>query len=73
VFGSSVGYCVFADRIKQKPLTLHFLRKAHELYTTSPEKDLSPSFWDAEGIEMQASTRFDGIIPGLENALGTLT
>jgi hypothetical protein len=39
----------------------------------SPEKSLSPSFWDAEGIEMQALSRPDEILPGLEHALGTLT
>jgi len=60
------------DGIKQKPLTIYFLRKAHGLYKSYPAKDLSPSFWDAEGIEMQTSTRLDGILPGLEHALGTL-
>ena len=59
------------DRIKQKPLTIYFLRKAHGIYKSSPVKDLSPSFWDAEGVEMQASARVDGILPGLEHALGT--
>jgi trafficking protein particle complex subunit 8 len=58
--------------VYQKPLTVYFLRKAHELYKVSPEKELSPSFWDAEGVEMQALPRFDGILPGLEHALGTL-
>jgi hypothetical protein len=58
--------------IKQKPLTIYFLRKAHGLYKSSPAKGLSPSFWDAEGIEMQTSNRLDGILPGLEHALGTL-
>jgi len=61
------------DRIKQKPLTIYFLRKAHGLCKISPEKSLSPSFWDAEGIEMQASSRLDRILPGLDHALGTLT
>jgi hypothetical protein len=61
------------DRIKQKPLTIHFLRKAHGLYRSSPAKELSPSFWDAEGIETQTSIRLDGILPGLDHALGTLT
>jgi hypothetical protein len=63
--------CVIANGIKQKPLTLYLLRKAHGLCNISPEKNLSPSFWDSEGIEMQASTRFDRILPGLEHALGT--
>lgn len=76
----NLGLCVriltpfrIAKGIDQKPLTVYFLRKARELYKTSPEKGLSPSFWDAEGIETQASTRFDGILPGLEHALGAWT
>lgn len=72
VLALSLDPCI-AEWVEQKPLTIYFLRKAHGLYKTSPEKNLSPSFWDAEGIEMEASTRFDGILPGLENALGTLT
>lgn len=63
--------CYIADGIEQKPLTLYLLRKAHALGNISPEKNLSPSFWDSEGIEMQASTRFDRILPGIEHALGT--
>ena len=76
----NLGLCVriplplpLAKGIGQKPLTVYFLRKARELYNNSPEKGLSPSFWDAEGIETQASTRFDGILPGLDHALGALT
>lgn len=76
----NLGLCVriltalhTAKGTDQKPLTVYFLHKARELYKASPEKGLSPSFWDAEGIETQASTRFDGILPGLEHALGALT
>lgn len=76
----NLGLCVriltplhTAKGADQKPLTVYFLRKARELYKTSPETGLSPSFWDAEGIETQESTRFDGILPGLEHALGALT
>ncbi|KAF8273905.1 ER-golgi trafficking TRAPP I complex 85 kDa subunit-domain-containing protein [Lactarius quietus] len=72
---AALWYLFAANRLEKsgiKPLTVHFLRKARELYKTSPEKGLSPSFWDAEGIEIQASTRFDGILPGLDHALGRL-
>ncbi|KAH9064332.1 ER-golgi trafficking TRAPP I complex 85 kDa subunit-domain-containing protein [Lactarius vividus] len=72
---AALWYLFAANRLEKsgiKPLTVYFLHKARELYKTSPEKGLSPSFWDAEGIETQASTRFDGILPGLEHALGRL-
>lgn len=76
----NLGLCVriltalhTAKGTDQKPLTVYFLHKARELYKASPEKGLSPSFWDAEGIDTQALTRFDGILPGLEHALGALT
>ncbi|KAH9082196.1 hypothetical protein EDB83DRAFT_2336975 [Lactarius deliciosus] len=74
---AALWYLFAANRLREilglcKPLTVYFLQKAQELYKTSPEKGLSPSFWDAEGIETQASTRFDGILPGLEHALGRL-
>ncbi|KAH9982364.1 ER-golgi trafficking TRAPP I complex 85 kDa subunit-domain-containing protein [Lactifluus volemus] len=72
---ASLWYLLAANRLEKsgiKPLTVYFLRKAHELYKVSPEKELSPSFWDAEGVEMQALPRFDGILPGLEHALGRL-
>ncbi|KAI9460993.1 ER-golgi trafficking TRAPP I complex 85 kDa subunit-domain-containing protein [Lactarius psammicola] len=72
---AALWYLFAANRLEKsgiKPLTVYFLRKARELYKTSPEKGLSPSFWDAEGIETPASTRFDGILPGLEHALGRL-
>ncbi|KAH8982598.1 ER-golgi trafficking TRAPP I complex 85 kDa subunit-domain-containing protein [Lactarius akahatsu] len=72
---AALWYLFAANRLEKsgiKPLTVYFLHKARELYITSPEKGLSPSFWDAEGIETQASTRFDGILPGLEHALGRL-
>ncbi|KAF8167761.1 ER-golgi trafficking TRAPP I complex 85 kDa subunit-domain-containing protein [Crassisporium funariophilum] len=32
-----------------KPLTMYFLRKAQDLYSVRPPKELSPSFWDSEG------------------------
>ncbi|KAI0307705.1 ER-golgi trafficking TRAPP I complex 85 kDa subunit-domain-containing protein [Multifurca ochricompacta] len=72
---AALWYLFAANRLEKsgiKPLTLYFLRKARELYKTSPEKSLSPSFWDAEGIDMQSLTRFDGVLPGLDYALGRL-
>ena len=57
-------------RNAQKPLTMYFLRRAHDLYVPSPGKSLAPSFWESEGVDQQDLTRFDAILPGIEHALG---
>ncbi|KXN83896.1 hypothetical protein AN958_00976 [Leucoagaricus sp. SymC.cos] len=69
-------YAVAASRLEKcgiKPLTMHFLRKAQELYRDRPPKELSPSFWDAEGTSPSAETPwFDAIMSGIEHPLGRL-
>src|SRR6266481_8793529 len=54
----------------QKPLTMYFLRKAHGLYISKPERTLSPSFWDSEGKNADDRSGFDAIMPGIEHPLG---
>jgi hypothetical protein len=50
---------------------MHFLRKAQELYKYGPPKELSPSFWDAEGTSPSGkSPWFDAIMSGIEHPLG---
>ena len=51
---------------------MYFLRRAHELYKISPEKELSPSFWDAEGVDSNTHSSLEAIIPGIDHALGRL-
>ncbi|KAF8525181.1 ER-golgi trafficking TRAPP I complex 85 kDa subunit-domain-containing protein [Hysterangium stoloniferum] len=53
-----------------KPLTVYFLRKAHERYHARPSKNLSPSFDEVTARkEMQW---FDAILPSIEYSLGRL-
>jgi hypothetical protein len=55
----------------QKPLTMYFLRKAQELFRNRVPKELSPSYWDAEGQSAtDSSPWFDAIISGIEHPLG---
>lgn len=56
----------------QKPLTMFFLRQAHQLYATRPEKALSPSFWDSEGCTEDDWRGFEDVVPGIQGALGKL-
>ncbi|KAJ7630805.1 ER-golgi trafficking TRAPP I complex 85 kDa subunit-domain-containing protein [Roridomyces roridus] len=68
-------YLTAANRLEKcgiKPLTMHFLRKAHALYNMRPPKALSPSFWDSEGQTPKDVDGFDAIIPGIEHPLGRL-
>ncbi|KAF9455059.1 hypothetical protein P691DRAFT_800071 [Macrolepiota fuliginosa MF-IS2] len=68
-------YAVAASRLEKcgiKPLTMHLLRKAQELYKLRPPKELSPSFWDAEGKTAAQSPWFDAIMSGIEHPLGRL-
>ncbi|KAF9076140.1 ER-golgi trafficking TRAPP I complex 85 kDa subunit-domain-containing protein [Rhodocollybia butyracea] len=68
-------YLLAANRLEKcgiKPLTMYFLRKAHDLYRNRPKKELSPSFWDAEGKQFSDSHEFDAIIPGIQHPLGRL-
>jgi hypothetical protein len=59
--------CPILTIFLQKPLTMFFLRRAHEQYHVKPEKGLSPSFW---GSEDQQTERSDDIAPGIEHSLG---
>ncbi|XP_006454644.1 hypothetical protein AGABI2DRAFT_182617 [Agaricus bisporus var. bisporus H97] len=69
-------YAIAASRLERcgiKPLTMYFLRKAQELYRNRVPKELSPSYWDAEGQSATGSTPwFDAIISGIEHPLGRL-
>jgi trafficking protein particle complex subunit 8 len=54
--------------IYQKPLTVYFLRKAHDLYRVRPPKSLSPSFEDV-GFRKDIDG-FEAILPSIEYSLG---
>lgn len=56
----------------QKPLTMYCLRRAQELYTFKAEKDLSPSFWDADDQTPENWQGFEGIRLGIDVALARL-
>jgi len=56
----------------QKPLTMYFLRRAHDLLGLRMPKELSPSFWDAENIAPSEAETFDNIQYGVEHPLGRL-
>lgn len=49
---------------------MYFLRRAHDLYKNRPQKELSPSFWDAEGKMIPGSQQFDAIMSGIQHPLG---
>ncbi|KAF8575503.1 hypothetical protein K439DRAFT_1419748 [Ramaria rubella] len=70
---AAMWYVFAAHRLEKcgvKPLTVYFLRKAHELYRVRTPKNLSPSFDDA-GYPKQIDD-FDAILPSIEYALGRL-
>ncbi|KAI0321379.1 ER-golgi trafficking TRAPP I complex 85 kDa subunit-domain-containing protein [Amylostereum chailletii] len=70
---AGLWYLFAANRLEKsgiKPLTMHFLRRAHELYKATPEKPLSPSFWEAEDVDPSTRPRFDEILLGIEHSLG---
>ncbi|KAF7320299.1 hypothetical protein MKEN_00814700 [Mycena kentingensis (nom. inval.)] len=69
-------YMAAANRLEKsgiKPLTMHFLRKAHELYRRRPTKALSPLFWESEGDSPGPSVSLQAIASGLEHPLGRLS
>jgi hypothetical protein len=51
---------------------MYFLRKAHELYKFRPKKNLSPSFWESEGLKESDGNGFDVVMSGIELPLGRL-
>ncbi|KAK7059092.1 hypothetical protein VNI00_001716 [Paramarasmius palmivorus] len=68
-------YVSAANRLEKygiKPLTMYLLRRAHDLCKISPSKELSPSFWESEGIEASKSRGFDSIMAGIEHPLARL-
>ncbi|KAI0036617.1 ER-golgi trafficking TRAPP I complex 85 kDa subunit-domain-containing protein [Vararia minispora EC-137] len=72
---AALWYLLAANRLEKsgiKSLTVHFLRRAHQLYLQPHDKNLSPSFWEADGIEPTRIPGFDSIIPGIEYSLGRL-
>ena len=49
---------------------MYFLRKAQELYSVRPTKELSPSFWASEGKSATNAEGLEDIMSGLEHPLG---
>ncbi|KAG6819496.1 hypothetical protein H0H93_011310 [Arthromyces matolae] len=72
---AALWYLVAANRLEKcgiKPLTMFFLRRAHELYSNRPIKSLSPSFWESEGRSPLEMYGVDAIMSGIEHPLGRL-
>ncbi|KAF5375128.1 hypothetical protein D9758_000414 [Tetrapyrgos nigripes] len=67
---AALWYLTAANRLEKKPLTMYFLRRAHDLYRERPSKELSPSFWESEGDEK--SQQVDAVVSGIEHPLGRL-
>lgn len=49
---------------------MYFLRKAHDLYKNRPQKIISTSFWESEGMSSSDARGIDAIIMGIEHPLG---
>jgi trafficking protein particle complex subunit 8 len=49
---------------------MYFLRKAQELYSMPPPKELSPSFWDSEAKSAMVAEGLEDILSGIEHPLG---
>ncbi|KAF5385469.1 hypothetical protein D9757_005398 [Collybiopsis confluens] len=72
---AALWYLSAAKRLEKcgiKPLTMYFLRRAHDLYQSRPRKELSPSFWDADATLSPGSQNFDSIMSGIEHPLARL-
>ncbi|KAF8445809.1 ER-golgi trafficking TRAPP I complex 85 kDa subunit-domain-containing protein [Boletus edulis BED1] len=72
---AALWYLFAANRLEKcgiKPLTMFFLRKAHELFSNPPTKSLSPSFWISEGQPSSNHIGFDAVLSGIEHPLGRL-
>ncbi|KAG6911541.1 hypothetical protein DXG01_011843 [Tephrocybe rancida] len=72
---AALWYLSAANRLEKcgiKPLTMFFLRRAHELYSERPQKSLSPSFWESEGQSPLELHGIDAIMSGIEHPLGRL-
>lgn len=51
---------------------MYFLRRAHELYKSQPQKALSPLFWESEGESPLGQHGIDAIMSGIEHPLGMI-
>jgi hypothetical protein len=60
----------FIHLFHQKPLTKYFFRRAQVMYESPIEKEFSPSFWEGEDRSQADWRGFEGIVPGIEHALG---
>ncbi|KNZ75648.1 hypothetical protein J132_02422 [Termitomyces sp. J132] len=72
---AALWYLSAANRLEKcgiKPLTMFFLRRAHELYNDRPQKSLSPSFWESEGQPPLETYGIDAIMSNIEHSLGRL-
>ncbi|KIK93997.1 hypothetical protein PAXRUDRAFT_480682 [Paxillus rubicundulus Ve08.2h10] len=72
---AALWYLFAANKLEKcgiKPLTMYFLRRAHELFSNRPEKSLSPSFWDSEGKLHSDFSGFDAVMSSIEHPLGRL-
>ncbi|KAG2075048.1 hypothetical protein BDR04DRAFT_1006461 [Suillus decipiens] len=72
---AALWYFFAANRLEKcgiKPLTIYFLRRAHELSISRPDKLLSPSFWISENKQPSDFEGFDAVMSGIEHPLGKL-
>lgn len=72
---AALWYFLAANRLEKcgiKPLTIYFLRRAHELSISRPDKLLSPSFWISENKQPSDFEGFDAVMSGIEHPLGRL-
>lgn len=60
----------FMNAYVQKPLTMYFLRRAHELSTSRSDRLLSPSFWMSENKQSSDFRGFDAVMSGIQHPLG---
>lgn len=61
---------VYSFNFYKKPLTTYFLKRAQVMYESPIEKEFSPSFWEIENKSPKDWKGFEGVLPGVEHALG---
>ncbi|KAL4266576.1 ER-golgi trafficking TRAPP I complex 85 kDa subunit-domain-containing protein [Pleurotus pulmonarius] len=72
---AALWYVYAANRLEKcgiKPLTMYFLRRAHDMYAKPLPKSLSPAFWESEGKDPANQERPVSIMSGIEHPLGRL-
>ncbi|KDQ30937.1 hypothetical protein PLEOSDRAFT_1027421, partial [Pleurotus ostreatus PC15] len=72
---AALWYVYAANRLEKcgiKPLTMYFLRRAHDMYASPLPKSLSPAFWESEGKDPANRERPVSIMAGIEHPLGRL-